>query len=239
LDFFLYYSKISNCQELVDFSGEKENPTPGKVPDRGSILDGTRRREKGKFGLGKSRGVRYHNWKVHRGKFFTGGGMKGKIVLCPRCGGEVFRYESPVPTVDIIIEVEREAGGEGIVLIYRKNQPRAWALPGGFVDYGETLEEGAVREAGEETGLEIESPRQFHTYSDPQRDPRRHTISTVFIARARGTLRPGDDAEQAVIFEEENLPSPIAFDHEKILRDYFSAKKKMFTAYSAGAGGTE
>ena len=111
--------------------------------------------------------------------------MKGKKILCPQCGSEVFRYESPVPTVDIIIEVESEAGERAIVLIYRKNQPQAWALPGGFVDYGETLEQAAAREAREETRLEIKSAYQFHTYSDPQRDPRRHTISTVFIARAR------------------------------------------------------
>jgi ADP-ribose pyrophosphatase YjhB (NUDIX family) len=163
-------------------------------------------------------------------------GMKGKIVSCPRCGGEVFRYESPVPTIDIIIEVERESEVEGIILIYRKNQPRGWALPGGFVDYGETLEEGAVREAREETGMEIECPRQFHSYSDPQRDPRRHTISTVFIARAKGAPRPGDDAGRAEIFGEENLPSPLAFDHGKILQDYFSARKKMFSAHKEGAG---
>jgi 8-oxo-dGTP diphosphatase len=193
----------------------------------------------GKFGLGKSRGVRYHDGRVHTGKFFRGGGMKGKIVSCPRCGGEVFRYESPVPTVDIIIEVEREDGGQGIILIYRKNRPRAWALPGGFVDYGETLEQGAVREAREETGLEIESPRQFHTYSDPRRDPRRHTISTVFIARAKGTPRPGDDAGQTGIFEEGKLPSPIAFDHEKILKDYFSAKNKDVHRNSSRAAGKE
>jgi ADP-ribose pyrophosphatase YjhB (NUDIX family) len=152
--------------------------------------------------------------------------MRGKTIFCPQCGSGVFKYESPVPTVDIIIEVESEAGERGIVLIYRKNQPQAWALPGGFVDYGESLEQAAAREAREETGLEIESAYQFHTYSDPQRDPRRHTISTVFIARARGNPRAGDDAEQTGIFGEENLPSPLAFDHEKILKDYFSARKK-------------
>jgi ADP-ribose pyrophosphatase YjhB (NUDIX family) len=152
--------------------------------------------------------------------------MKGKRILCPQCGNEVFRYESPVPTVDIIIKVESEVGEKGIVLIYRRNQPRAWALPGGFVDYGETVEQAAVREARDETGLEIESAYQFHTYSDPRRDPRRHTISTVFIAKASGRPRAGDDAEQAGIFGEENLPSPLAFDHEKILRDYFSDRKK-------------
>ncbi len=155
--------------------------------------------------------------------------MKGKKISCPQCGNEVFRYESPVPTVDIIIEVESEVGHKGIVLIYRKNQPQAWALPGGFVDYGETVEQAAVREAREETGLEIESACQFHTYSEPERDPRRHTISTVFTAKASGRPRAGDDAEQVGIFGEENLPSPLAFDHEKILNDYFVRKQSGFS----------
>ena len=149
--------------------------------------------------------------------------MKGKKVYCPKCGAEVIRYISPVPTVDIIVEVETDAGGKGIVLVYRRNEPRAWALPGGFVDYGETLEDAAAREAMEETGLEVESLAQFHTYSDPKRDPRRHTISTVFVARAKGKPRPGDDAERAGVFAREDLPPALAFDHKKILRDYFTS----------------
>ena len=153
--------------------------------------------------------------------------MEGKKVHCPECGAEVIRYVNPVPTVDIIIEVKTETAGRGIVLIYRRNEPRAWAIPGGFVDYGETLEEAAAREAREETGLEVESLTQFHTYSDPKRDPRRHTISTVFTARAKGKPRSGDDAERAGIFTEENLPSGLAFDHEKILGDYFAMQKKQ------------
>jgi ADP-ribose pyrophosphatase YjhB (NUDIX family) len=90
------------------------------------------------------------------------------------------------------------------------------------------LEQAAVREAKEETDLdlEIESMVQFHTYSDPKRDPRRHTISTVFIAHATGSPRPGDDAERAGVFTEENLPLSLAFDHRKILQDYFVASKK-------------
>ena len=159
--------------------------------------------------------------------------MKRKKVTCPKCGAVVFQYTSPVPTVDIIIEVETETGGKGIVLIYRKNEPRAWALPGGFVDYGETLEEAAVREAKEETGLDVESIAQFHTYSDPRRDPRRHTISTVFTARAKGIPRSGDDAEHAGVFGEKNLPHPLAFDHGEILRDYFNFRKKIFTTENA------
>jgi ADP-ribose pyrophosphatase YjhB (NUDIX family) len=155
--------------------------------------------------------------------------MKRNKVVCPKCGTEVIKHISPVPTVDIIIEIDSQAEGRGIVLIFRKNEPRAWALPGGFVDYGETLEQAAVREAKEETDLdlEIESMVQFHTYSDPKRDPRRHTISTVFIAQARGRPSPGDDAERAGVFTEENLPLSLAFDHRKILQDYFFAQKNQ------------
>ncbi len=126
--------------------------------------------------------------------------------------------------MDIIIEI----GKRGIVLIKRKNSPRGWALPGGFVDYGETLEEAARREVKEETGLEVELVRQLHTYSDPARDPRHHTITTVFIARsasapAAAAPTAADDAEEIGIFTKENLPQPLMFDHEKILADYFAA----------------
>ena len=159
--------------------------------------------------------------------------MKSKEVACPKCGAVVLQYINPVPTVDIIIEVETETDEKGIVLIYRQNEPRAWAFPGGFVDYGEALEEAAVREAREETGLEVEAIAQFHTYSDPRRDPRRHTISTVFTARAKGCPRSGDDAERAGVFTEKNLPHPLAFDHEEILRDYFNFREKIFTTENA------
>lgn len=125
-------------------------------------------------------------------------------------------YKNPVPTVDIIIELP---GGK-IVLIQRKNPPFGWALPGGFVDYGESLEEAAVREAREETSLEITLIRQHHTYSHPERDPRGHTISTVFIARAQGRPRAADDAQDIGVFDCSNLPSPLAFDHGQILNDY-------------------
>jgi ADP-ribose pyrophosphatase YjhB (NUDIX family) len=128
-------------------------------------------------------------------------------------------YRNPIPTVDIIIEYKG-----GIVLIKRKNEPVGWAIPGGFVDYGETLESAAVREAKEETNLDVELIRQFHTYSDPKRDPRRHTISTVFIAKGYGELKPGDEALEAGVFTEANLPEPIVFDHKEILRDYFSRR---------------
>ena len=128
--------------------------------------------------------------------------------------------------MDIIIET----GQQGIVLIRRKNFPHGWAIPGGFVDYGEALEEAARREAREETGLEVELLRQLHTYSDPARDPRQHTIATVFIARPTGPppVAPvaADDAEDIGIFTKETLPQPLMFDHEKILADYFAAQRR-------------
>ena len=134
-------------------------------------------------------------------------------------------YKNPVPTVDIIIETE----GEKIVLIQRKNPPFGWALPGGFVDYGESLEEAAVREAREETSLEVSLVRQMHTYSDPNRDPRGHTLSTVFIARAQGTPRAGDDAQDLGVFDPHALPSPLAFDHARILADYIKQREMRMT----------
>jgi 8-oxo-dGTP diphosphatase len=121
--------------------------------------------------------------------------------------------------VDIIIEIQ----DQGIILIKRKNSPHGWALPGGFVDYGEALEAAARREAKEETGLSVELVRQLHTYSDPARDPRHHTITTVFIARSTSTPFADDDAEEIGIFTKENLPQPLMFDHAKILADYFES----------------
>jgi ADP-ribose pyrophosphatase YjhB (NUDIX family) len=129
-------------------------------------------------------------------------------------------YKNPLPTVDIIIEMARKDGRTGIVLIKRKYPPPGWALPGGFVEYGESLEEAAVREAKEETSLDIELVSQFHTYSAPGRDPRFHTISTVYIARAEGRPRAQDDAREIGVFFLEERPRPLAFDHDQILADY-------------------
>lgn len=123
---------------------------------------------------------------------------------------------NPLPTVDIIIKVP-----EGIVLIKRKNHPYGWAIPGGFIEFGESAEQAAQREAKEETGLHIEQIKQFHTYSDPDRDPRFHTISVVFCAQAQGTPRAASDAAAIGVFTEHNLPDQIAFDHRTILDDYF------------------
>jgi len=145
-----------------------------------------------------------------------------EYLRCPECGYEFDIYKNPVPTADILIEVK---GTNGIVLVKRKNPPYGWAIPGGYVDYGEALEQTAVREAKEETGLEVTLMTQFHTYSDPNRDPRHHTITTVFIASAHGEPHGGDDAAEARVFTEDSLPSPLAFDHAQILRDYFEWKR--------------
>ena len=130
-----------------------------------------------------------------------------KKVHSTNCSGEAKQYRNPFPTVDIIIELD----DRGIVLISRKNYPFGWALPGGFVDYGESLEDAAVRE-----------------YSRPDRDPRHHSISTVYIAKASGAPRAADDAKEAGIFTRDALPEPIAFDHREILEDYFSFRDDDF-----------
>ncbi|MBI5546950.1 MAG: NUDIX hydrolase [Deltaproteobacteria bacterium] len=122
----------------------------------------------------------------------------------------------PAPTVDAIIEL---SDGR-LVLVRRRFPPLGWALPGGFVEAGETLEEACVREAKEETGLDIELLEQFFTYSDPRRDPRRHTLSTVYLARARGEPQGFDDAAEARGFLPTALPAPMVFDPSLILADF-------------------
>jgi ADP-ribose pyrophosphatase YjhB (NUDIX family) len=145
--------------------------------------------------------------------------MVKKTIQCSKCKNEIEVYKNPIPTVDIIIEIE----SKGIVLIKRKNPPYGWAIPGGFVDYGESLEEAVMREAKEETNLDVKLARQFHTYSDPKRDPRHHTISTIYIAKGNGIPQAKDDALEIGIFNESNLPNEIAFDHRSILNDYFKS----------------
>lgn len=125
--------------------------------------------------------------------------------------------ETPLLTVDLVIELLDEQ--VRIVLIERKYEPLGWALPGGFVDIGETVEQAAVREAQEETGLNVELKHLLGVYSDPHRDPRGHTASVVFIAQARGKPRGGDDAGEARSFDPAKPPQ-LAFDHAQILDDY-------------------
>ncbi len=126
-------------------------------------------------------------------------------------------YRNPTPTVDVLIELDDRPGT--IVLIERRNEPVGWALPGGFVDEGEFLIDAAVREAKEETGLDVEVRELFHAYSDPARDPRKHTVSTVFIGRAAGTPAGSDDAARAEAFPLDALPA-LVFDHATIVADY-------------------
>ena len=151
------------------------------------------------------------------------------VIICPNCGEKIVRYRNPFPTVDIIIEYSR-----GIVLVSRKNPPHGWALPGGFVDYGESLEHAAIREALEETSLRIDELEMLNVYSDPGRDPRFHTITTVFVARGEGVLKADDDAVKAVVVNPESLPDPVVFDHAKIIEDYMKWKNGR----SSGIGTT-
>jgi 8-oxo-dGTP diphosphatase len=129
-------------------------------------------------------------------------------------------YRNPAPTVDIIIELI-DRPHRPIVLIERHNIPLGWAIPGGFVDYGEPVEVAAIREAEEETALQVELIEQFYVYSDPKRDPRKHTLSIVFVATAIGEPKAGDDAKSVGIFEPWCVPSNLCFDHDQILRDYW------------------
>lgn len=140
--------------------------------------------------------------------------MLDNSLKCPNCNATVTTYRNPFPTVDIIIRQ-----GSRIVLIERKNEPLGWALPGGFVDYGESLEQAAQREALEETALRLKNLQQFRAYSEPDRDPRQHNISVVFTAEGEGLLCGGDDAAQAKLFSLDALPQ-LCFDHAKILEDY-------------------
>ena len=126
--------------------------------------------------------------------------------------------ESPRLTVDLIIQMKGDA--HQIVLVRRRNPPAGWALPVGFVDYGETVENAAAREALEETSLRVKRLRQFHVYSEPQRDPRGHTVSVVFIAAAEEDPAGGDDDAEAQVFSVDALPQEIAFDHRQIIQDY-------------------
>lgn len=129
-------------------------------------------------------------------------------------------YRNPVPTVDIIVELV-DRPHRPIILIERKNPPLGWAIPGGFVDYGESVETAALREAQEEISLQVELIEQFHVYSDPDRDSRQHTISIVFLAMGKGEPQAADDAKNLGIFHHWDIPTNLCFDHDIILQDYF------------------
>jgi 8-oxo-dGTP diphosphatase len=127
---------------------------------------------------------------------------------------------TPSIAVDVIIEY-----GGGIVLIERKNEPFGWAIPGGFVDVGESLEVAAVREAKEETSLDVELCDLLYVYGKPERDRRGHTVSVIYSGRGTGELKAADDAKKAKVYSQADLPSDLAFDHQEILDDYFSFRK--------------
>jgi len=145
--------------------------------------------------------------------------MAFNTLTCSSCGSAIKSYINPVPTVDIIIEIEG-----GIVLIERKFEPKGWALPGGFVDYGESLENAAIREAFEETSIKIVELKLLGCYSDPARDKRQHNISTVYVAKGSGLPEAGDDAVNARLFQTDNLPKDLCFDHTQIVQDYLNKK---------------
>lgn len=152
-----------------------------------------------------------------------------KKTPCPHCGGEIISYANPKPTVDVVIFVpDGTPEGDGVVLIERRNPPYGWALPGGFVDEGETCEQAAVREMKEETGLDVVLTGLLGVYSDPKRDPRKHTMSVVYtgFARDMSKLVAGDDAGQAVVHPLGQWPD-LVFDHARILDDFCARHGRM------------
>jgi 8-oxo-dGTP diphosphatase len=133
-------------------------------------------------------------------------------------------FKNPAPTVDLIIELADAPGH--IVFIERRNEPRGLALPGGFVDEGEWVADAAVREAKEETGLDVELTELFHVYSDPARDRRKHTVSIVFLAHATGVPVGGDDAVRCLTAPPDAPPGPLVFDHATMLADYLAYRRR-------------
>ena len=141
-----------------------------------------------------------------------------QTIPCDNCGTLITVYKNPVPTVDVVIAHP----DKGIVLVERRFEPVGWALPGGFVDYGESVESAAVREAKEETGLTVELHELLGVYSNPDRDKRLHTITTVFTAVTKDAekIKGGDDAANACFFPLADLPKVLAFDHAQIIEDF-------------------
>ena len=133
------------------------------------------------------------------------------------------RPRTPEVTVDVVIELEDRAG-RPVVLVRRGHPPLGHALPGGFVDIGETVEHAARREAREETGLDVKLGELLGVYSDPARDPRGHTVAIVFIATARGEPVAGDDAAGILVTDPASAPE-LAFDHGRILGDYLARRR--------------
>ncbi len=134
------------------------------------------------------------------------------------------RPTTPLLAADVIIELT-DRPGRPYVLIERKNPPHGWAIPGGFVDVGETVEHAAVREAKEETGLVVRLKALLGLYSDPRRDPRGHTVTAVYVGEAEGEPMAADDAKNIMIVDPRKLPSELAFDHHQVLADYMNFRK--------------
>lgn len=151
-----------------------------------------------------------------------------KSIPCPRCGVEVGTYRNPFPTADVIIYHP----DRGIVLVKRGHEPLGMALPGGFVDEGETVEQAAVREMREETGLDVELMGILGVYSNPERDTRFHTMTTTFVGKVADpdALRAGDDAAEAAFYPLDSLPAPLCFDHARAVehfRHYLAGRRPL------------
>ncbi len=147
-----------------------------------------------------------------------------KPLICPHCGKEAKKYLQPAPTADVIIYDEEK----GIVFIERKNEPLGFALPGGFIDEGESVEEAAIREMKEETNLDVDLLGIVGVYSKPDRDPRFHTMTITFAGKAKdiSQLNAGDDAATAKFYSLDNIPSPLCFDHGKMVADFLNYLNK-------------
>lgn len=137
-----------------------------------------------------------------------------EYLRCPKCKTAVLKYKNPAPTADVVAIQDGK-----VLMILRKNPPKGWALPGGFIEYGETAEQAAARELQEETGLQASRLRLIGVYSDPDRDTRYHTLTVAFAVAVSGTLRAGDDALEACWFPIGELPDLIAFDHRRVIAD--------------------
>ncbi len=141
-------------------------------------------------------------------------------LLCPNCNTQVRKFAQPAPTADVIIYDKNE----GIVFIERVNTPHGFALPGGFIDMNETVEHAAIREMKEETNLDVELLGILGVYSKPDRDPRFHTMTITFVGKAKdiSILKSGDDAKNAKFYPLNDMPSPLCFDHEKMVKDFLN-----------------
>jgi len=141
----------------------------------------------------------------------------------------MYKPVTPLLAADAIIELVDQPG-RPIVLIERKNPPFGWAIPGGFVDVGESLEQAAIREALEETCLQVRLKALLGVYSDPKRDERGHTVTAIYVAEAEGEPQAADDAKNLGVFSLKQWPAPLAFDHAQVLHDYCRYREEGLVA---------